>query len=433
MYPFTAEKVLQILGMNARKQGNELYAVCPMDGCTDKTGHLCINTKNDKVYCHKCGYSGNTLTLYAHMTGMNTKKAYADLLNRSGIKDKGIEYRKKIIKKREEDAEKELPLLDINDRSKAYERFLNCLVIDEKHMKDLFDRGFDEYYIYLRSYRSAPDVNKLRSIMTELLNEGTRLDGVPGFYKDQHGWKVVKTKKAIFVPVVDSRNRIQGMQYRLDDELRCYRLKQENLKDSRLSVDEEKMIQFLKRKEYGFPLSVIRENLPNLDIESLIRGLKERGIVSLESKYKWLSSQAFENGCGASGFIHWACGFEWDGKRIRPHIPEINGIKGIVLTEGAMKADLFHQLTQMPAIAIPGVSNRKQLPKILEECKEFGITKISDCLDMDYIENKSVQAACVDLKKMIEEAGFVYERKHWDRRFKGIDDYYAYKIKHIQR
>ena len=430
MYPFAAEKVLDILGIKARKQGDELYAVCPMEGCSDKTGHLCINQKNDKVYCHKCGFSGNTLTLYAHLTGMNTKDAYADLLKQSGIKDKGILYQREMVKKRELEAKEERPLLSIDDRSKAYERFLNCLTIDENHMRHLFERGFDEYYIYMRSYRSTPDVSKLRAIMTELMNEGTRLDGVPGFYKDKNGWKVIKTKKAIFVPVVDSRNRIQGMQYRIDDQLRCYRLREDNIEKESLSAEEKQLIQFLKKGKYGFPLAVIRENVTNIDVKKTIASLKEKGIVSLEAKYKWLSSQGYENGCGALGFIHWACGFDWDGDRIRPHIPQ----KGkLVLTEGAMKADLFHQLTQQPTIAIPGVTNRKQLPAVLKECKAYGVKTVCDCLDMDYLENKSVQDACKDIKRMIIDSGLNYERYTWDPKFKGIDDYYANKVKGIVR
>lgn len=58
----------------------EVQARCPF--CDDKSHHLYLNTEEDLCYCHRCGTGGNSVTLYAKITGMDNKTAYRQLVDK---------------------------------------------------------------------------------------------------------------------------------------------------------------------------------------------------------------------------------------------------------------------------------------------------------------------------------------------------------------
>jgi len=387
-FPFTAETVLEMLRIEGKPRGNEVVAHCPIEGCPDKSGHLFINLKNDKINCQRCGWVGNTLTFYAQLTGMSNKDAYHDIMERAGLKDKGEDYHKEIQKKRAMEAEKakSSALLPIEERDKVYNALLDELYLSKDHMQNLFGRGFEEYMIYLKKYRTSPPRSgkEIYNIPKILQNQGYSLQGVPGFHKNANGqWEFARLKRSILVPVRDSQNRIQAIQHRLDDEVR-------------------------KKKPNG----------------------------KLEDKYKWVSTEGwngFSCGTGAHAFIHFACDFSWDGKRMLP-IPKTDKRTGklfFAFTEGPMKADLSYQLTGTPFFASAGVKALKILPDALIELKKVGVELIYDCFDMDYMEKEDVAKASKNVEKMVVAAGMKYERKIWNKTFKGIDNYYAFKLKGI--
>ena len=58
----------------------ELPARCPFCGSGKKEKPTArINTERNLFFCHRCGEGHNSLTLYAKLTGMDTKGAYREL------------------------------------------------------------------------------------------------------------------------------------------------------------------------------------------------------------------------------------------------------------------------------------------------------------------------------------------------------------------
>ena len=101
------------------------------------------------------------------------------------------------------------------------------------------------------------------------------------------------------------------------------------------------------------------------------------------------------------------------------------------MTEGALKADLFHHLTGKSCLAMPGVNSYQPFMEIVTLLKEKGVEKIYLAFDMDYKDKKEVKRAEDKIKEIILTAGFQFARAEWNPTFKGIDDYYAFKTKGI--
>lgn len=394
-FPFQARDVINLIGLKVddrNSRGSEIVITCPIAGCSDKSGHMYINKNTNKICCQKCGWTGNTLTLYAYTQGLTNKEAYEDILIRLGLKEDGKLNREEILHKQKiardlNEKSKASPIASVEDLNRTYSALLNLLPLSVRHMKDLLDRGFDEFYIYLKEYKSTPKDGEVTEIASKLLNQGVNLEGVPGFHKNRQGkWEFIKCPSGILIPVRDYKNRIQGLQIRIDEE---------------------------KRK--------IRKN-----------GKKE-------PKYKWVSSEGWEGytqGTGAASFVHYACDYQWLGKEkgFHPVFNKILPLQGryVCLTEGPLKADLYFQLVGNPCVAIPGVNAQKYIPKELKRFRSYGIRTVFDCLDMDYIKNEDVQKACNKLKTLIKQNNLKYQRFVWNDEYKGIDDYYAFKIKGIK-
>lgn len=373
--PFTPEQVIYLLGLRATPRGDEYKVICPIHGCKDKSGAMYINKKTGKVHCFKCGFGGDVCTLYAEINGLDNKEAYYEILEKLNMNQVPKSELYKKAKKQEEDAKKaeSEPLREIEERTKTYETLMEILTLEEQHKKNLIDRGFDEATICLNEYRSTSQQG-MQKIAAKLLEKGCYLQGVPGFYRGKDNyWTFMYSKPGIFIPVRDSQNRIQALQFRVDDAQ-------------------------LERKENG----------------------------KLENKYRWLSSKNYQNGTASGAPIHFACEFKWNGQRF---IPKIRNDKSFALTEGPMKGDLFFQICGQPTICVAGVNATIELKPVLEELKSLGVEKIFNLFDMDYITNEHVQEASDKIEHMIKEMGFEYFRPTWDSDYKGIDDYYV----HIQR
>jgi hypothetical protein len=131
-----------------------------------------------------------------------------------------------------------------------------------------------------------------------------------------------------------------------------------------------------------------------------------------ENKYRWLSSNGMKDGCKVSPQLHYATDFEWsrDIKNFQPVIKK--GI--IILTEGAMKADLAHCITGFPFIAVPGVSSANEaLKSNIPKLKEIGLKKIIIAYDMDRVMNIHVTEALIKMREIIRSFGIEVEDLYW--------------------
>lgn len=352
----------------------EIAIRCPLCGKNKSLGSSCsLNVKKDVFHCFHCDKGGGAALVYSELHGVSMQEA-ANAVRRMEFHGGSVTTTDDTDTYEEQCTE----LADIEIRHDTYTKLLSLLRLDEKHREDLIRRGLDENDLPFYATIDTARFDEQRRIASVLLKSGAVLKGVPGFYKDREGyWVIARAKRGILVPYRDHRGMIQGLQIR---------------------KDEESIVHY-KDGSHG-------------------------------SKYTWLSSKRVPKGCGsgtgAKTFLHYATTFfqEEDG-RIVPFFPG----DYIILTEGGMKADIFHRLSGKPALAIPGVNAGKALRKELRFLKSKNIRTIYLEFDMDYEENESVAKAMEKTRRMIKSEGLWCRHLPWDTkggRLKGIDDYYAY-------
>lgn len=375
--PFKCTDGLDYVGTHYPAHKNNVYIDCPWCGGKKKLNAVLSGPKEHVFHCAKCDTSANTLIYVAEVRGITSKEAYAELCNYANVPlyERDV---KPESKKQEKKEEKPVELLPIKERNKTYRYLLSLFKLEPYEKEDLLKRGFDEEVITrlgYKTYNTREDYDECKRLARLLLNKGVPLKGVPGFYKHYKDWTFKRHKTGLLIPYRDYNARIQGLQIR-------------------------------HRKED------IKGDIP---------------------KYLWISSENMQGGicsegCGRS-FLHFATDFKWN---------EDDGIneaildKEIVLTEGALKADLFHHLTGMPCLAMPGVNAYQPFIEVLDLLKEKGVKKIYLAFDMDYMDKIEVKRAEEKIKEIILTAGFQFARAKWDPTFKGIDDYYAFKKKGIK-
>lgn len=292
-------------------------------------------------------------------------------------------------------------------RDRAYNAFLDELKLNEKNRLALKSRGFNDYTIESRKFRTFPrrDETDYFALCRRIQSAGVSLKGVPGFFRCKNGaYTFVQVTQGIIMPIRDFEGRIVGLQIRKDDELR-----------------------------------VVHED------------------GKLEAKCSWFSSKNCSGGCGAPSVVHFAQDNVWDESR-KKFVPDLKGVSdnAYILTEGMMKAELIHQFCpNLNVIAVAGVQALKYLPDALKELKANGITTIKLAYDMDYETNENVFDAMEITKGIIKKEGMTLWQSQktgkdhivWNTNvvvkgpdgkerklslLKGLDDYLAYmKLKII--
>jgi hypothetical protein len=201
--------IARSLGLRFVKNGpgDERIFRCPF-GCDDDSrpneGHFYINVRATTCFCHKCGWEGNLLTLYAELKKTDTKTARKDL---------GIESDLPAPPKKNN-------LAPVEHRDRVYRTFLSVLSLEPAHKQDLLRRGLDESAIYQRGYKSVPQDAPLRwKAARFLLQRHKTLEGMPGFYertgKKGPYWDFL-SPRGYFIPVRNHLGHIQALKIRLD-------------------------------------------------------------------------------------------------------------------------------------------------------------------------------------------------------------------------
>jgi len=98
--------------------------------------------------------------------------------------------------------------------SKVYDSLLDCLVLTDKHTKDLQARGLSLETIVKNRYRSTPTKMDAR-VVCQYIEGLYSLDHVPGFYMEDVRRLNVKGS-GIFIPYRDPNGVVRGMQVRPD-------------------------------------------------------------------------------------------------------------------------------------------------------------------------------------------------------------------------
>lgn len=168
------------LGRVRPVSGDECVGACPV--CGDPK-HMYFNVRKSVWYCHKCGGSGRA--------GEETPVRPA---------------------RPAEPPREAVPDPDGLDR--AYSALLSCLSLSQRHLEHLISRGFPEELIREKGYRTLPE--RGRRELAERAAEIACMSGVPGFWRDEKGWRL-SGPPGILVPFRDFENRIVGLQVRRDE------------------------------------------------------------------------------------------------------------------------------------------------------------------------------------------------------------------------
>lgn len=185
---------------------NNIYVICPYCQTeTEKNGYMKANMISNLFICNKCQKTGTSISLYADMKFITTKNAYKQLLKETPVLD-NIPYLY------------HNPLKDEYYRDMVYRKFLDLLILKENHYNYLKSSNFSDEFIKEYSFKSVETNNNFKKdICRKLIEEGYKLDGIPGFYQDKDFKWTFKSHSGMFIPVILD-NKIQGLRILLDKE-----------------------------------------------------------------------------------------------------------------------------------------------------------------------------------------------------------------------
>lgn len=143
-----------------------------------------------------------------------------------------------------------------------------------------------------------------------------------------------------------------------------------------------------------------------------IQGLMiRRDDATGSGKYVWLSSRDRDGGASSGAPAHYA----------KPL--SLRTAQEVIITEGALKADVISSLSGAPVIGIAGVSTfssdfaahlRETLPNL---------RRIAICYDRDLLEKEEVYNALLRLTEQLGQARFQVRIRTWPPPAKGYDDF----------
>jgi phage/plasmid primase-like uncharacterized protein len=128
-------------------------------------------------------------------------------------------------------------------------------------------------------------------------------------------------------------------------------------------------------------------------------------------RYIWFSSNSYTGGTSSGSPVHYS----------KPHL--IKDADEVVITEGALKADIVAHFLGQPVIAAAGVNNfGATFAEDLHE-KFSHIKAATIAFDSDFKTKAPVRSALDTLRTQLRRAGFKVNVALWPDKWKGLDDY----------
>jgi DNA primase len=128
-------------------------------------------------------------------------------------------------------------------------------------------------------------------------------------------------------------------------------------------------------------------------------------------KYIWLSSKSKPSSVGSGAPLHWS----------RPHL--LPHAQEVVVTEGALKADICAYFLNVPFIAAGGVTQFGSDFGLNLAQKFPHLQRVVLALDSDWRTNDAVRLGLSVLRRSVDDAGLDWRVRSWPSEFKGLDDY----------
>lgn len=188
---------------------------------------------------------------------------------------------------------------------------------------------------------------------------GCKVEGVPGFYRDDCGyWTMAFYKKTsgILIPAVGFDGRLQGFQIMLDVPL----------KD------------------------------------------KDDPPEKAGAKYIWFSSSSKRDGASSGSPVH---------------LVGDPSARVVYVIEGLLKADISHCLTGRTFAAIAGANNTSPLDPLFALLAQSGTEEIIEAHDMDKYNNQMTMAGASKIYLTARKYGMNCRRLTWNPNYKGFDDW----------
>lgn len=213
--PFRTEDVLNLMGYQVNPNRKSVYIKCPF--CKSSNKPLNVDLRSSFYRCNKNPqHAGNILSFYADYFGMTNKEAYRDIIQKLNISDAAYTPPKPVEKVKEYEFDEE-------KSDKVFRRILARSYLSKKDFESLLKRGFSEEDIKRVGYKTLPERDG-REIFEFTQSLGiSDLSGVPGTFISKKGyWMLYHGKRGIIVPYHSFFNKIHGMQIRKHNDVLEY-------------------------------------------------------------------------------------------------------------------------------------------------------------------------------------------------------------------
>ena len=372
-FPFGIMEVVELLHLRVRRQqANSVYVDCPF--CGDRRGRMNVNFVKNVWRCNHCDEHGGMLALYAKLNHTTTSDAYWEIAEalcdntheehaRSGNEapqqpvstGSPSSGARATAAGHSSSERKTVPQSDKASPAEIHQTLsllLAQLTLRPAHREHLRSpkRGLSDEQIEALGFKSTPPPFLCRSITDRLIRQGCRVQGVPGFYRDDSGhWTMAFYKKTsgILIPAIGFDGRLQGFQIMLDVPLKH----------------------------------------------------KDDPPEKPGAKYIWFSSSSKTDGTGSGSPVH---------------LIGDPSARVVYVIEGLLKADISHCLTGRTFAAIAGANNTSPLDPLFALLAQNGTEEIIEAHDMDKYNNQMTMAGASKIYLTARKYGMNCRRLTWN-------------------
>lgn len=327
--------------------------------CGDQRGKMFLRIGENVYRCNICGVGGGMLDLYARVQGLGSNSEAYQDICEQLLYGDDFTIQEPLRKAAAKAPPPQSERADIAELHHTYTALLHLLPLSALHREKLRKRGLSDAQIDALEYRSTPAPGQYPQLAEALFRQGCILQGVPGFYVDKQDRWTMNFKKRTAGILVPARDLMGQIQ--------------------------------------GMQ---IRLDTP----------LKDKGADpdKTGAKYLWFSSSAYRMGVTSGSPAHLA-GDPYARK--------------VYVTEGILKADVAHCLSQRTFAAIAGINNLSALETLLSTLQRNGTEVVVEAADMDKFSNPAVYKGMHNLLHLARSKGMQTVSLTWDGNYKGIDDW----------